>query len=141
MSIDPNTLNGGEYARPVSPAPERYWAQPVSPAPYHSAVDSYPRPFGQQGPAVWVQNFVPHRPSSSVATAALVFGVIGILAGWCTLGLPCLLAVVLGHLGVNETRNEVMSGRGAAVAGLILGYVMLVPAIILCFSMFLGRVS
>lgn len=94
------------------------WGQPPAPP--------VERPWVSPGPAPWVP-----RPSSTVAVWALATGVVGVLAGWCLFGLPCIAAVVLGHLGVNQTKDGAMSGRGMAVTGLILGYVALVPAIIM----------
>jgi hypothetical protein len=68
-----------------------------------------------------------------MATASLVCGVVGILIGACVLGIPCLLAVIFGHMGIADTRNGEKSGHGMAVAGLILGYVTVIPAAILTF--------
>jgi hypothetical protein len=51
-----------------------------------------------------------------------VFGVIGVLGGWCTFAVPCLIAVVTGHAALKETRTGRRGGHGMAVAGLILGY-------------------
>ncbi|AGL14711.1 hypothetical protein L083_1201 [Actinoplanes sp. N902-109] len=68
----------------------------------------------------------------------MVTGIIGLLAGWCLLGLPCLAAVALGHIGLSETRNNARSGRGMAVAGLVMGYLGVLPAIILFFWLIMG---
>ena len=73
----------------------------------------------------------PKPPTSGLAVASLVLGIVGALCGWCLLGVPCLLAVIFGHLAIPATRPGRQSGRGAAVAGLVLGYVMIVPAVIL----------
>lgn len=82
--------------------------------------------------APWAGGYVQARPSSTVAVWALITGVLGLLAGWCMFGLPCIAAVILGHVALAETRNDRKSGRGMAVAGLVLGYVALLPALILC---------
>jgi hypothetical protein len=84
---------------------------------------------------------VPVRPSSTVAVWALVTGVVGVIAGWCLLGLPCVAAIILGHIGVNQTKNDAMTGRGMAVAGLVLGYVAMIPAVILFFWMVAGGLT
>ena len=70
-------------------------------------------------------------PTSGAATASLILGVVGLVFGWCTFGVPCVIAVILGHIGYAQTKHGAASGRGMAVAGLVLGYVMLVPGIIL----------
>lgn len=96
-------------------------------------------PAAMPGPLAWATGTVyPGRRSSTVAVWALVTGVIGVLAGWCMFGLPSIAAIALGHVGVSQTKDDQMSGRGMAVAGLILGYVAIIPAIVLTFWMILG---
>ncbi|MEV4490173.1 DUF4190 domain-containing protein [Micromonospora coxensis] len=55
-------------------------------------------------------------------------------------GLPCLLAVVLGHVGLHETRDGRRFGRGMAVAGLVLGYVFVAPMVLFTIMVFFGGV-
>lgn len=64
------------------------------------------------------------RPSGK-ATASLVLGIVG-LVGSVT-AIPSMLAVIYGHLAADETSNGRRSGHGQAVAGLALGYVVVVP--------------
>ncbi|MFI7214256.1 DUF4190 domain-containing protein [Micromonospora maritima] len=78
--------------------------------------------------------------TSGMATASLVLGILGVLGGWCLFGLPCLLAVVLGHLALRETHDGTRSGHGVAVAGLVLGYVFVGPMILFTLMMFFGGV-
>jgi hypothetical protein len=61
----------------------------------------------------------------------MVLGIVGILFGWCSLGIPSLLVIVFGHLGLNETKTGAKTGRGMAIAGLILGYVCLIPTVLI----------
>lgn len=75
--------------------------------------------------------YAPHRQASGMATASLVFGIIGFFGGWCMFGLPCILAVLLGHAARAETKSGVKTGDGAAVAGLILGYIFVLPALVI----------
>lgn len=85
-------------------------------------------------PPVPYHPHVVHRivmaPSSGAATAALVFGIIGILGGWCLFGIPCVIAIICGHVGMADTKDGSKAGRGNAVAGLVLGYVCVVPMIL-----------
>lgn len=69
-------------------------------------------------------------PASGVAAAALVFGIIGLLSSWCLAGLPSIIAIVLGHVAARQTKSGVRSGHGVGVAGLVLGYVVVVPAVV-----------
>jgi hypothetical protein len=83
---------------PVSPP-----QQGVSPYPYYA-----------QPPLV--------RPTSGLAVAALICGLVGLVP--CFFAMPSIAAVILGHLALKETANGVRPGHGQAVAGLILGYVV-----------------
>lgn len=69
-------------------------------------------------------------PTSGWATASLICGIAGLLVGCCTCGLPNLAAVILGHLAWRETRSGLRRGHGMTVAGLILGYALLVPSML-----------
>ncbi|GAA2566484.1 hypothetical protein GCM10010435_44690 [Winogradskya consettensis] len=82
-----------------------------------------PGPQGQPQP-VYVQPVViaAGPPTSAWAVTSLIFGIIGVLGGWCFVGLPCIVAVIAGHFALKDTRHGARSGRGQAVAGLILGY-------------------
>lgn len=79
-------------------------------------------------------------PTSGAAVASLVLGIVGVLGGWCMLGLPCLIAVILGHVAMSETKPGGKSGRGMAVAGLVLGYLFVAPMVIFTIMLFAGGV-
>jgi hypothetical protein len=113
---------------PVSGLPSPY--PPVSAVPYQPA--GYP----QAAQRIAVQPPL----TSGMATASMVLGILGVLGGWCLFGLPCILAVILGHIALRETRDGTRSGHGMAVAGLVLGYVFVVPMIAFTFMVFFGSV-
>ncbi len=75
--------------------------------------------------------------TNSAAIASLIFAFIG----W---GLP---AVICGHVGQNQCRNSGENGNGIAIAGLTIGYCLLVlsmlfmPFFSLFASMFLNLFS
>ncbi len=95
---------------------------------------SYPPQQPPYVPQPYPYQVVVAAPSTcGLATASMIFGVFGILGGWCLLGIPCIVAVVLGHGGLNHTRDGSEGGRGQAVAGLIMGYAFVAPAIVLFF--------
>ncbi|MET8267166.1 DUF4190 domain-containing protein [Micromonospora arida] len=110
---------------------------PTRPLPPISAVPASPYPPAYYHPLL-PQVVVQAPPSSSTATASMVLGILGVLGGWCLFGIPCVLAVVLGHVGLYETRHGTKSGRGMAVTGLILGYVFVGPMIALTVMVFFG---
>jgi hypothetical protein len=77
--------------------------------------------------------YVPHaipQPTSGVAVASLTVGIIGLVGSWCLFGIPSLVAIVLGHVAIRATKRGARAGHGVAVAGLALGYVVILPAFI-----------
>ena len=60
----------------------------------------------------------PPAPPRGLSIASLVLGAAGLLAGWVFLGVPSIVAVVLGHLAL--VREP--AGRSLAIPGLVLGY-------------------
>ncbi len=92
------------------------WQQPVPPE------TPGPAPSGWQQTADgrWVQSGA--ATSSGKATAALVLGILGLV--FCPL-ICSVLALVFGY----QSRNEIdasggqLSGRGSAVAGIVLGWI------------------
>jgi Domain of unknown function (DUF4190) len=78
--------------------------------------------------------------SSGWCTAALVFGILGVLGSWFLFGVPSLLAVIFGHAGLAATRRGRRAGRGQAVAGLTLGYIVVVPGLLVTLAI-LGMID
>ena len=70
--------------------------------------------------------------------ASLIFGIIGLVTICCTFGIPALAAVLLGHAARRETKGGAKSGDGMAMAGLILGYILVGPAILLSIQALIG---
>jgi hypothetical protein len=60
-----------------------------------------------------------------MAVASLVLGIVGVLL--CFLILPSALAVIFGAIGLSQIRHapERFTGRGLAIAGLVLGIIAL----------------
>jgi hypothetical protein len=84
----------------------------------------------------------PGRPTSNLAIFSLVSG----LLGWTLLPwLGSLAAVVLGHMARAEIRrsNGSLDGDGLAIAGLVLGWVMIAFSIlaILAVVLFFGGLA
>lgn len=73
-----------------------------------------------------VPSWPPPAGTSGYAVAALVLGIAGALL-FCTV-IPSLLAIVFGHLALEQTGATGRPGRGQAITGLVLGYVVAVPA-------------
>ncbi len=89
-------------------------------------------------------SYPPHAlPTSSAATISLILGIVG----WTIFPiLGAIGAVIAGHIARREIRasNGYMSGDGMAMAGLILGYLQIVPALLggcFFFMMFLVMIA
>lgn len=91
-----------------------------------------PQPVPQPMPMPQAPFVGPWR-NSGAATAGLVLGICGLVGFW----IPFLdiilsgLAVLLSGIGMSQTRDGYMGGRGLAVAGLVCGLVGLIPSIVL----------
>jgi hypothetical protein len=76
-------------------------------------------------------------PASGLAVTALVSGILSILL--CGLGgIGSLVAIICGHKAMSRINlsGGAEGGRGMAVAGLVMGYVSLVLAVIFYIAMF-----
>lgn len=58
-----------------------------------------------------------------VALWAMITGVTGIAFGWMLPAPWSLAAVVLGHIGLRQTKGTKGSNRGFAITGIVTGYV------------------
>ena len=82
---------------------------------------------------------VQKAPTSELAVASLVFGIIGMLGGFCLFGIPSFIAVGLGHLAMEQDiKKQGKSGNGMAIAGLITGYLVAMPWVLFGFFICLG---
>jgi hypothetical protein len=107
--------------QPVSPYP------PTAPIPY--------QPYPPQQIIVVPQQ---QTPSSTLAVLSLIFGILGLISACCAFGIPSAAAVILGHFALHETKDGKKSGNGMATAGLVIGYIVVIPAIVLSIMMVFG---
>ena len=78
----------------------------------------------------------PIRQTSTLAVVSLVFGILG----WTLLPfLGSLVAVVCGHMARSEIRRapDALEGDGLAVAGLVLGYLVIALTVLTLAAIFL----
>jgi hypothetical protein len=59
----------------------------------------------------------PAQPTNGLAVAALVLGIVWLFWFGST------LAIIFGHIALDQIKHNNQSGKGMAVAGLVLGYV------------------
>lgn len=110
---------------PAQGAPPQYQQQPYPTAPDSSQYQAYPQayPVYQQ---TYVQATYAQPPATDgVSIASFVTSLLGFN----------IVAVILGIVGLNRTKDGAMSGRGFAIAGIIIGSISLVMIIIMVIFM------
>jgi hypothetical protein len=109
------------YAVPPNPYPP----QPYPPQGYGAAPYAYP-PYGAGSP------YAASPPSNGVAVAAFVLGVIAMVLAWIPLFDIVLAApaVILGGLGISRANRTRGTGKGLAIAGLILGAISILVTLV-----------
>ncbi len=119
----PEESYGGRYSPPSGrvwdPGPAPGYESPSFQSVTQAPGAAYPPPLGL--------NLVPAAPTNGMAVASLIFGILG----WVMIPvLAPLLAIIFGHMARGQIRNSGERGGGMAVAGLVLGYINLIFALI-----------
>ena len=70
--------------------------------------------------------------TSALAITSLIFGLVGLFSSWFFLGIPSLIAIVFGHIAKFKVKHSkgALNGGELATVGLILGYIVLVLALL-----------
>lgn len=66
------------------------------------------------------QPVAPQQSTSGLAIASLVCSLVGLFL--C--GVPAVLGVIFGFVGLSQTKNNARRGRGMAIAGLVVGIIV-----------------
>lgn len=78
-------------------------------------------------------------PTSGSAVVSLIFGLLGFSAACCwPLVIFSAVGVITGHAALSETKSGARSGHGIAVAGLMLSYFSVIPALIVIVLTLMG---
>jgi len=64
--------------------------------------------------------------NSGMAVAALVLSLVGLIPCFWVVQVPGLLGVVFGAVGLGQTKDDKQRGRGMAIAGIVIGIVLVV---------------
>ena len=76
------------------------------------------QPYGQPAP---------QQGTSGMAIASLVCSLVGLMCG-----IPAILGIIFGFIGLSQTKDNARPGRGLAIAGLIIGIlVVLLYAVVI----------
>lgn len=135
----PSPIQQQQPWQQMQPAMQPMMQQPMPPQPMTGPIT---------GPAAVVHNnIVMQNPmmqaSSGTATAGMVFGILAICGFWIPFGDFFLsgLAILLSVIGLMQTSGNRLAGHGKAVAGLVLGIVGLLPAILFFTLVFAAAAS
>jgi len=129
------------YSGP-QPAPygaPQYPSSGYQPTPYSGYPGTYPQAPGYPQSAYGQSNYgyPAQNLSQGFAVTSMVLGIVGIVLFWfpfVDLVAP-ILAVIFGHIGLSKANQGTAGGRGMAIAGLVLGYIMLAIAATLLIIM------
>jgi len=119
---DPGQVNPAAY--PTSGDPAQMYGQPSYPPanPMYPVSDPVysapPQQYGYGGP--------PMRSTNGLAIASLVLS----LAGLVTCGIASLIGAILGHVAKKQIRERGEDGSGMATAGIVIGWIVVVLAVI-----------
>ena len=114
------------------------WAGPallsrlMSPPPPPPNVPSGPGGF-QPPPGYQAYSGQPMTPqgNSGMAVASMVLSLVGIVPCFWGLQIPGVLGIIFGFIGLKQTKDNARKGRGMAIAGLVIGIILVVVAIAL----------
>lgn len=87
--------------------------------PYAQPYGQQPGPYGQQ-PMYGGYGYAPPKPQTN-AVLSLVLS----CAGFVTCGITSIVGVVFGHIAMGRIKRGEEEGHGMAVAGLIVGYLVI----------------
>ncbi|MEV4173973.1 MmpS family transport accessory protein [Nonomuraea sp. NPDC049709] len=102
---------------PPQPSQDPYGQQHQSGPQYQQPYQ--PQPYSQPGHGGGYER-PPETKTNGLAVAALVTG----LTGFLTCGFTSILAVIFGHVALSQIRRDGTDGRGMAVGGVVLGWVL-----------------
>jgi len=67
--------------------------------------------------------------NSGMAIASLVLSLVGIIPCFWGFQIPGLLGAIFGFVGLSQTKNNARRGRGMAIAGLVIGIILVLIAV------------
>ncbi len=79
------------------------------------------QPYGAMQPA--------QQGNSGMAVASLVLSLVGLIPCFWGLQIPGLLGTIFGFIGMKQTADNARRGRGMAIAGLVVGIVLVVVCV------------
>jgi|GEM_PF-1463995 len=113
---------------PAAPAPAP--ATQLVPA-YAPAAGAGAPPYGPPagaGPVYAQPVYAVAPPTNGLAIASLICGLAGLL--WVTSFIASPLSIIFGFMSLSKIKRTGEGGKGMAIAGIIIGFALIVPAVI-----------
>lgn len=124
---------GAGYPGAPPPTPRPSWGAPASsPGGPWSAPGSIPPPPPSWGPPAGAYGpgygAAAYRQPTASTNGMAIGSLVCSIAGLVTCGLGSLLGVIFGHIGLSQIKQSggAQPGRGLAIAGLVIGYLVVV---------------
>ena len=70
-----------------------------------------------------------NNSNSGMAIASLVLSLVGIIPCFWGFQIPGLLGMIFGFVGLSQTKDNARRGRGMAIAGLVIGIILVLIAV------------
>lgn len=74
------------------------------------------------------------QPTSGLAVASLVLGIVGIFLSWITLMIPSILGIVFGGVAIKQCNDKGLNGRGMAIGGLVCSIIIVAIFVIMLIA-------
>lgn len=105
---------------PPFPGPEGQNPPAYNPPPTYSAPPGY-QPYGAGVP--------PQPTNSGMAIAGMVLSLVGLIPCFWVFQIPAVLGTIFGFIGMKQTKGGARKGRGMAIAGVVVGIILIVVAV------------
>jgi len=127
------TVAQPQPAQPPPPAPGPYTGPAPGPGPYAQPPPSgaYPGTYGAPQPN--------YQPAYAPATNGFAIASLVCSFGGCFLGVPSILAIIFGFVAISQINNSngTQKGKGLALAGIIIGGIMILLFTLYFISLFI----
>ncbi len=137
----PSLEQSSPPADPYAPVDYPASYPPMPPPVYPPAYPGYPTGYPPPYPGYSVDPYDPYRTTKPYGTNGKAIGsLVASLVGLLFCGLPSIAGIVLGVIAMRETRRTGQDGYGIALAGTIIGGVVVAVWLVIVFLWLLGLV-
>lgn len=112
----------GQYGQPgqSQPGQQNPYGQPGQ---YGQQQNPYGTPVPAQRFSPQGSSVLPNAKTNVLSIISLICGVLSVVTFFQLIGLPGIVAIITGHIGLSQIKRRGEQGRGMGLAGLIMGYI------------------